>query len=274
MSLLRWFVLWKAQSPSGPRRHCPRDPDPGPRRPPPPRAAPRSAPSLRGGSADSAVGRSRWIRRRWVPSPSGASRTSTVLPPGSVGVLALPAPGEDDAGGRIDLDVLAAGDVAPVHVAVERAAGPRVRTRRAAHPLDHLVGVDEEVEDGLRACRDSDLHLDRGLCLCACHVCPSSAAPARRPASAARDDRSRTGSRSHAARPGPRAGPCRGDGCPRGARRAGRPRAGPSGAGRQPAGRRRTARRSPRRSARDRGPARGSRAGAARRSPEQRGRPD
>src|SRR5260221_174617 len=66
--------------------------------------------------------------------------------------------------------------------------GGRFETVQVVAP----AGVGEEVEDRLRACRDSSLHLDRVHRLCACHVCPSSAAPARRPASAARDVWSRT----------------------------------------------------------------------------------
>ena len=130
---------------------------------------------------------------RGSPSPSASSSTSTVLLPGGVTESSPFQPQvKTTRSRRFERDVLAAGDRVAVDVAMELTAGSRVQPRRAAHPLDHPVGLGEEVEDRLRACGDPHLDLDRFHRLCVCHVCSSSAAPARRPASAARDDLSRT----------------------------------------------------------------------------------
>src|SRR6185436_1457386 len=99
--------------------------------------------------------------------------------------LGLPTPGEHDAVGRVEFHVLPPSDVATVDVDPEASLWPWVELGGPAHPLDHLVGVGEEVEYRLRACVDLNLDRDGGLGFCAWHVCPSFAARARRPASAA-----------------------------------------------------------------------------------------
>jgi len=108
-------------------------------------------------------------------------------------------------------------DTLLVGVVVVAAAGMMLtaaaeRARRHLWAQRHHLGQRGwgRAQRGTQGAQVAQLDLGRGVRLWACHACSSSAAPARRQASAARDDRSRTRSRSRAARPGPRAGRGRG----------------------------------------------------------------
>src|SRR6266540_4171667 len=76
--------------------------------------------------------------------------------------LVLPAPGEDEPARWIDFDELAARGVAGNDVAVVEPAGLRLEGRLLSHPARCLVRIDQELPDGLRACSDRHLPLDRG----------------------------------------------------------------------------------------------------------------
>src|SRR5262245_7033991 len=83
----------------------------------------------------------------------------------------LPAPGEHQPLRRVDLDELAAGSVSGNHRDPVEATGAGVEVGRLPHPASRLLGIDQEVPDGLRAGVDLELADDRGLLSYLLHVC-------------------------------------------------------------------------------------------------------
>src|SRR4051812_19278214 len=91
----------------------------------------------------------------------------------------LPAPGEHEPPGRIELHELAARRVAGDDADAVDAARTRVERRRLPHPARRLLLVDEELPYRLRARRDRDLPLDdRGVSRCL-HASPPPPVPPR-----------------------------------------------------------------------------------------------
>src|SRR6266480_765033 len=88
---------------------------------------------------------------------------------------AVPAPGEDELVGLVDLDVLATGDVAWDDLAAEDSAGLRFEVCVDALPAHELFGVDEKLPDCLRAGVDRERALVNGGLSCCVHA--SSAPP-------------------------------------------------------------------------------------------------
>src|SRR6266566_382111 len=177
---------------------------------------------------------------------------------------ALPAPGEDDAARRNDLDEPSVDDVLVVlEVDMEGPARPRLELGDLPLPSDPFMRVGQQPENGLRSRRDGDDLLN---CLCVYgHGASPFALPVPLPASAGAGSRpSRTQDR-HAAARCSRAAPDRGASCRYAAHSPGPPPSARAGAARSPDGSRRNGGRSrPRRAPRSR-PGAGSRAGAARR---------
>src|ERR671918_1763544 len=181
------------------------------------------------------------VREVVVPEPDeralavGLERDLDPARPRRHGVLplaALPAPREHDAFRRVDLQVLAAGDGLVVDVDPVDAAGTGIELGLPALPLDHLVGIGEELEHGRGPRRDPHLTLD-DIALFDVH-CVSSLPRARPPTSGAPGPLPRSAPRTRAARSGPPASPGRDAGFLPGAPRRARPPSAPSGAGRSP----------------------------------------
>src|SRR6185436_8935163 len=77
--------------------------------------------------------------------------------------LGLPAERVDEPTRRVELDELAARDMAADHIDAVLAAGTRVDPGLTAEPARQLLRVDEELPDCFRAGVDRELPLDRRL---------------------------------------------------------------------------------------------------------------